>query len=296
MIVIQSFEVIILRSYEEMMDLGMNFALNCEKIRIFTLEGSLTNKNIPKDEFQDYDFSYFVTDMDYFKKSDDWLTFFGKRIIMQKPEAMELFPPELGNWFSYLMIFEDGTKIDLTLIPLNEYEAYFKNSDGLVEVLLDKDNLIQDSVIATDSMYHIQKPSFQSFDDCCNEFWMTSTYVAKGLARKEILFAVDLMNAAFRPNLLTMLRFKIGIETDFSLSTGKSDKFLKKYVSKATWNTLLSTYNMGSYQEIWEALYTSFELFRETSHFVAEALNYHYPDYDEKVSIYIDDIRNRYSY
>ena len=284
-----------MRSKEEMMELGMNFALDCEKIRLFTLEGSLTNANIPKDEFQDYDFSYFVTDMDFFKENDDWLNYFGQRIIMQKPEAMELFPPELGNWFSYLMIFEDGTKIDLTLIPLNEYEDYFKNSDGLVEVLLDKDNLIQDSIIATDSMYHIQKPSYQSFDDCCNEFWMTAAYVAKGLARKEILFAVDIMNGPFRPNLLTMLRWKVGIETDFSLSIGKSDKFLEKYVSDATWNTLLSTYDMGSYQKMWVALYTSFELFRETAHFVADELGYSYPEYDEKVSTYIDGIRRKYT-
>ncbi|MBS4201749.1 aminoglycoside 6-adenylyltransferase [Bacillus sp. FJAT-49732] len=283
-----------MRSRQEMMDLGNSFARHCDKIRLFTLEGSLTNPNIPKDEFQDYDFSYFVTDMEYFKKSDDWLDYFGKRIITQKPEAMELFPAELGNWFSYLMIFEDGTKIDLTLIPLNEYEDYFKNSDGLVEVLLDKDNLIQDPVIPSDRMYHIQKPGHQSFDDCCNEFWMTATYVAKGLARKEILFAIDMMNGPFRPNLLTMLRWKVGIETDFSLSIGKSDKFLKKYVSDTAWNTLLSTYDMSSYEKMWDALYTSIELFRETSYHIAETLGYPYPDYDEKVSSYIESIREKY--
>ncbi|MBW8351574.1 aminoglycoside 6-adenylyltransferase [Bacillus sp. IITD106] len=283
-----------MRSKQEMMDLGMNFALHCEKIRLFTLEGSLTNKNIPKDEFQDYDFSYFVTDIEFFKKSDEWLDYFGKRIMMQKPEAMELFPAELGNWFSYLMIFEDGTKMDLTLIPLDEYEDYFQNSDGLVEVLLDKDNLIKEPVIASDQKYRIQKPSNQSFDDCCNEFWFTATYVAKGLARKEILFAIDIMNGYFRPNLLTMLRWKIGIETNFSLSIGKSDKFLKKYVSDSTWSTLLSTYDMGSYEKMWDALYTSFELFRETSLHIAETLGYTYPDYDEKVSRYVDEIRQKY--
>lgn len=52
-----------------------------------------------------------------------------------------LFPSELGNWFSYLMLFDDGTKVYLTLIPINEVEEYFTNSDGLVEVLLDKDTL-----------------------------------------------------------------------------------------------------------------------------------------------------------
>ncbi|MCJ8008640.1 aminoglycoside 6-adenylyltransferase [Lederbergia wuyishanensis] len=283
-----------MRNRQEMMNLGMKFAQQNEKVRLFTLEGSLTNSNIPKDEYQDYDFSYFVTDMDFFKKSDDWLEYFGKRIMMQKPEAMELFPAELGNWFSYLMIFEDGTKIDLTLIPLEEYKDYFKNSDGLVEVLLDKDDLIQESVIPSDRSYHIQKPSSQSFDDCCNEFWFTATYVAKGLARKEILFAIDIMNGPFRPNLLTMLRWKVGIETNYSLSIGKSDKFLKKYVSDTTWDTLLSTYEMGSYEKLWDSLYTNFDLFREASRHVAERLGYTYPDYDEKVSSYIEGIRQKY--
>lgn len=283
-----------LRSRKEMMELGKNFALQCEKIRIFTLEGSLTNPNIPPDEFQDYDFTYFVTDLEAFKQNDDWLNYFGKRIILQKPEDMELYPPELGNWFSYLMIFEDGVKIDLTLVPLEEYEDYFKSSDGLVQVLLDKDQLVPGPVIPTDRKYHIQKPSERSFDDCCNEFWMSSTYVVKGLARREILFAIDIMNQVFRPTLLTMLRWKAGVETEFSLSLGKSNKFLEKYVSRATWNKLLSTYNMGSYEDMWNALDTSIELFRETSRFIAETFGYPYPDYDEKVSQYIENIMKTY--
>ncbi len=58
---------------------------------------------------------------------------------------------------------------------------------------------------------------------------------------------------------------------------------------------MLSTYNMGSYQEMWEALYTSFELFREVSHFIAETFGYRYPHYDENVSPYINKIRQRYT-
>jgi len=282
-----------MRSKEEMMQLGMDFARSHEQIRLFTLEGSLTNVNIPPDAFQDYDFSYFVTDMEFFKRRDDWLDFFGPRIILQKPEDMELFPAELGHWFSYLMIFEDGTKIDLTLIPLDEYEDYFKNSDGLVEVMLDKDNRIKQPIVATDRMYHIQKPSARSFDDCCNEFWLSATYVAKGLARQEMLFAIDTMNNVFRPNLLTMLRWKVGRDTGYALSIGKSDKFMQKYVAADTWDTLLSTYNMGSVAAMWEAFETCVELFRETAHQVAEPYNYRYPEYDAKVSPYIDRIRQK---
>ena len=126
-----------MRTEQEMMDLILTFAENDARIRVVGMEGSRTNVNVPKDRFQDYDITYIVTDMGSFIQDDGWLDYFGKRIIMQKPEAMELFPPELGNWFSYLMLFEDGNRIDLTLVPIDELELYL-HSDTLLTVLLDK--------------------------------------------------------------------------------------------------------------------------------------------------------------
>ncbi|AUZ39591.1 aminoglycoside 6-adenylyltransferase, partial [Bacillus sp. MBGLi79] len=194
-----------MRNEQEMMDMFLDFALNDERIRLVTLEGSRTNKHIRPDNFQDYDISYFVTDIESFKENDQWLEIFGKRIMMQKPEDMELFPPELGNWFSYIILFEDGNKVDLTLIPIREAEDYFANNDGLVKVLLDKDTFISYEVPPNDLQDWTKKPTAREFDDCCNEFWMVSTYVVKGLARHEILFAIDHLNEIVRPNLLRMM-------------------------------------------------------------------------------------------
>ena len=86
-----------MRSEKEMLDLFLTFAKNDERIRLVEMEGSRTNINVPKDEFQDYDISFIVTEMNSFMSNDDWLDVFGKRIIMQKPEAMDLFPPELST-------------------------------------------------------------------------------------------------------------------------------------------------------------------------------------------------------
>ncbi|MGG4497934.1 aminoglycoside 6-adenylyltransferase [Brevibacillus reuszeri] len=172
-----------MRTEHEMMKMIIDFATKDDRIRLATLEGSRTNKNIPPDAFQDYDLSYFVTDMDSFKENDHWLDQFGKRIMMQKPEDMELFPSELGNWFSYLILFEDGNKLDLTLILINEVNDYFADSDGLVEVLLDKDSRIEAEVIASDRQYWIKKPTAREFDDCCNEFWYVSTYSGSSYPR-----------------------------------------------------------------------------------------------------------------
>ncbi|AZN42362.1 aminoglycoside 6-adenylyltransferase [Paenibacillus albus] len=284
-----------MRSEQEMMKLLLDFAIDDDRIRIVMLEGSRTNKAIAPDEFQDYDISYFVTDMDAFKANDQWLSVFGKCIMMQKPEDMELFPPELGNWFSYLMLFEDGTKVDLTLIPLNEIGEYLAGSDGLAQLLLDKDALIKSEVIATDRQYWIQKPSAREFDDCCNEFWMVSTYVVKGLARKEILFAIDHLHGIARPNLLRMMAWSVGLEHGFTFSVGKNYKFIDRYLPTCDWDKLLSTYSENGYEEMWQSLFACYELFRSYAGRVSESLGYSYPDYDDAISRYTESVYRKQS-
>lgn len=279
-----------MRSEREMMDLLLGFAEEDPRIRLVTLEGSRTNPNIPRDAFQDYDISYFVTDMASFKESDAWLDRFGERLMMQKPEDMELFPPSLGNWFSYLMIFADGNKVDLTLIPLEETDAYFQKSDGLVEVLLDKDGRIRDKPVPTDRAYWLNRPTAREFDDCCNEFWFVSTYVVKGLARREVLFAADYLNGVARPNLIRMMGWRVGVEHGFTFSIGKNAKFLDRYVPAEDWQLLLSTYACNGYSEMWRSLYTCHDLFRKYARAVAERLGYAYPDYDRAITGYTDKI------
>ncbi|KAF3370660.1 hypothetical protein BXA51_17075, partial [Enterococcus faecium] len=72
-----------MRSEKEMMDLVLSLAEQDERIRIVTLEGSRANINIPKDEFQDYDITYFVSDIEPFISNDDCLNQFGNIIMMQ---------------------------------------------------------------------------------------------------------------------------------------------------------------------------------------------------------------------
>lgn len=280
-----------MRSERQMMDLALEVAARDDRVRLVTLEGSRTNANVPRDLFQDYDISYFVTDMASFKENDRWLDVFGKRLIMQKPEDMELFPPELGNWFSYLMLFEDGNRIDLTLIPLEETEDYFAKSDGLVRVLLDKDRRIEREVTPSDRQYWIRKPSSGEFDDCCNEFWWVCTYVAKGLARQEILYANDHLNGIVRPNLLRMMAWQVGTERGFTFSVGKNYKFIDRYLPGEDWEALLSTFRCQSYPDAWESLDRCCALFRKYSSAVSAALGCPYPDYDDAITGYIQRVR-----
>lgn len=274
-----------MRSEQQLFDTVLNFARADERIRMVTLEGSRTNIHIPPDEFQDYDITFFVTDPDSFTADDAWLDLFGERLIMQKPEDMELFPAQEPG-YSYLMLFTDDVKMDLTLLPVELISEYF-TWDKLVKLLLDKDGRIGSPPVPTDIDYHLQMPTARMFDDCCNEFWNTTTYVVKGLCRREILFAIDHMNEIVRKELLRMISWLVGTEQGFQFSLGKNYKFLDRYLSEELWNRLIATYRMDSYLHMWESLEACLALFREVSGEVAKRLEYTYPDYDEKISAYV---------
>lgn len=225
-----------MRSEKQVYDTILNFANMDERIRVVTLEGSRTNINIPPDDFQDYDITFFVTDMQSFINNNDWLDVFGERIILQKPEDMELFPA-VEKGFSYLMLFTDDVKIDLTLLPLELIDEYF-TWDKLVKLLLDKDNRINHPPVPTDIDYHLKKPTERMFDDCCNEFWNTTTYVVKGLCRREILFAIDHLNDIVRKELIRMISWSVGIEQGLISVWEKTINFLDGIFQKKCGNGL----------------------------------------------------------
>ena len=268
-----------------MVDLILNFARKDDRIRVVAMNGSRANPNAPRDAFQDYDIVYVVTEMDSYLANDAWLEVFGRRVIMQKPDAMELFPSEGRTRFGYLMQFEDGNRIDLTLLPLGELELYLKE-DSIIRVLLDKDGRVPALPESSDRDYWIKPPTPGMFDDCCNEFWWLSAYVAKGLARCELPYAIAHLDY-MRKQLMTMLSWQVGIEKGFDFSIGKQFKYLQQHVSDASWQRLCATWNAGSPEACGEALVGMLALFREVSKDVAQRFGYSYPDYDGKVSDYL---------
>jgi len=273
-------------------DILLEFADKDDCIRAVAMEGSRINKNAPIDIFQDYDITFFVNDMEKYKINDDWLNILGKMVIMQKPDEMPLFPPE--EWIgkckklTYLMIFEDGNKIDLKIMLISEMELYFKLfADSLCKIIFDKDNLCPLIPEPSDIDFHVKKPSEEFMDNCSNEFWWVSTYVTKGIYRNELLYVMDHLNI-IRKQLLIMISWKVGIETSFSVSVGKSYKYLDKYVSNETWEAVLKTYDCNTIDFAWDSLILCCNLFQETEKYVSKELCYKRPEYNKNVIKYIE--------
>jgi aminoglycoside 6-adenylyltransferase len=280
-----------MRDSEEMMGLFEGMAQRDERIRAMTLEGSRVNPNITPDVYQDYDLTFLVTDVKSFRASDDWLAEFGNCVFMQKPEAMSLFPPDFPEgWFSYLMIFEDGVKIDLTLVPVKDVEAYFAQ-DPLIRVLLDKDGVCTMAKAPSDEQFWVQEPSWAYFEDCCNQFWQGCHYMAKGLLRGQQLYANHMMEQVARSELLRMLGWYGGTKKGFPINCGKYDRDIPGFLTKKENEMLFATYRLDSIENGWEALRGAEDLFHIASWAVSEGKGYAYPNFEFQVRSYIETLK-----
>lgn len=280
-----------MRGENEMLDLILNIAKNDERIRAVMMNGSRANPNAPRDPFQDFDIVYFVTGVESFTRDHAWIDVFGERMILQMPDAMGDPPPEPGFTFGYLMQFMDGSRIDLTLFPVAKLPALEKDSQTIV--LLDKDGILPPFPPPSDSDYLPRPPSARQFDDCCNEFWWVSAYVAKGLWRRELTYAKGTCEEYVRPQLMKMLTWYVGVRTDFSVSPGKMGKYLKRYLEPEWWALLEKTYADAGYERSWDALFAMCDLFRAAANHVAAHFGYEYPrGDDERVSAHLRHVRH----
>ena len=169
-----------MRTDQEMLDLILQIAKKLQ-VDAVALSGSRTNQKIQTDEFQDYDVVYIVDDLDNLTSNLSWLDQFGIHLIEQHNV--------LGHRRLYLMLFEDGNRIDLTLCP-KEHMQEWVDSEASFTVLVDDKGLF-DSYSTCSQRFWIHPASETDFKKACNEFWWVSAYVVKGICRNQVIYATD---------------------------------------------------------------------------------------------------------
>lgn len=260
------------------MELILRVAGDDERIRAVYMNGSRADPNAPKDRFQDFDIVYLVRETGSFLADPGWIDVFGERLILQCPDEMDRILGEKTDFtqkFTYLMQFADGNRIDLRIAVWNFVREDYL-ADTLVIPLLDKDGVLPPAPPSSDRLYWVRKPTEDQFFCCCNEFWWVSLYAAKGLWRRELLYALDHLNLYIRPQLLRLLSWQAGESHGYSISVGKCCKYLDRYLPDQIWRRLLRTYPAAGQEEIWEALAETCRLFDDTAVKLAESLGYSY--------------------
>ena len=247
-----------------MLSLLIKIAKNL-KVKAVALSGSRTDTKAPKDEFQDYDVVYVVDDFDNLTSDLSWLNQFGKRIIEQEVT--------LDHRRLYLMLFEDGNRIDLTLCP-KEHIKEWVESEADYTVLKDEKGLFE-SYTTNPQRYWIPPATETDFEKACNEFWWVSAYVVKGICRNQLVYATDHLYGICQQELLKVLAWQVASDKG-KVDVGKNYKYLFNYLPTEKEKEFSNLLDLSSLDKITQSLFTTIQLFHQEAQILAQKMGFEY--------------------
>jgi len=266
-----------MRTEQEVIKLILDTAKSDELIRAVLMEGSRANPAVKKDDYQDYDIRFFVNDMKPFYNNPEWIyARFEKPLIMQMPEAMRY--PDGSGYFNYMMIYPDGVRIDLTF----DKDKFTDKGEPAV-ILFDKDGgngFLPLLLPRDDQFWHIKPPSPLFYYSCCNNFWWCLNNAAKGIARDELSYVMNMLNE-IRGELHDMINWYIGTQKGFNLSTGKDGKYFKNYLPPELFAQYAAAYSDSDYDNIRQSISVMCGLFHNLAVKVAEHFGFVYKQDEE---------------
>ena len=258
-----------MRTEPEILDLIFQTAKTLQ-VEAVAMSGSRTNSQAPQDEFQDYDVVYVVDDLDNLTSDLSWLDLFGKRIIEQ----------EVG--FShrrlFLMLFEDGNRIDLILCP-KDYIQEWVDSEAGFTVLEDPEHLFE-PYSPNIERYWTNLASQTDFEKACNEFWWVSAYVVKGICRNQLIYATDHLYGICQQELLKILAWQVASARG-RVEIGKNCKYLFNHLPVEKEKELSNLLDFSSLDKITQSLFDTMQLFHQEAQSLAQKMGF---DYDKEVA------------
>ena len=252
-----------------MLSLLIKIAKNL-KVKAVALSGSRTDTKAPKDEFQDYDVVYVVDDFDNLTSDLSWLDYFGKRIIEQEVV--------LDHRRLYLMLFEDGNRIDLTLCPKEHIKEWVDSEAGFT-VLEDPEHLFE-PYSQNLERYWTSPASETNFVKSCNEFWWVSAYVVKGICRKQVIYATDHLYGICQQEFLKILAWQVASDRG-KVDIGKNYKYLFQYLPAEKEKEFSNLLDFSSIEKLSQSLFATMEFFHREAQYLAKKLGF---DYDMEVA------------
>ena len=258
-----------MRAETEILDLILQTAKTIQ-VEAVAMSGSRTNPKTLKDEFQDYDVVYLVENFEELISDLSWIDQFGKCLIEQHVL--------LDRRHLYLMLFEDGNRIDLTLCP-KEHIKEWVESEADYTVLKDEKGLFE-SCTTSPQRFWTNPASALDFEKSCNEFWWVSAYVVKGICRNQLIYATDHLYGICQQELLKVLAWQVASDRG-AVDIGKNCKYLFNYLPTEKEKEFSSLLDFASLDKIIQSLFATMQLFHQEAQSLAQKMGF---DYDKEVA------------
>ena len=258
-----------MRAETEILNLILQTAKTLQ-VKAVAMSGSRTDQKVQTDEFQDYDLVYVVDDIDNLTSDLSWLDQFGKRLIEQHVQ--------LDHRHLYLMLFEDGNRIDLTLCPKDHIQEWV-DSEAEFIVLEDKKGLFE-SCSPSPQRFWIYPATETDFKNSCNEFWWVSSYVVKGICRNQLIYATDHLYGICQQEFLKILAWQVASDRG-AVDIGKNYKYIFHYLPAEKENEFSNLLDFSSLDKITQSLLATMQFFHREAQRLAQKLGF---DYDKEVA------------
>lgn len=276
----------------------VNWGEDHASIRAMLLTSTRARPDAHLDPFSDYDVILAVRTVRPFYEDRNWLEDFGRVLVVYRDPIKREHDLER---FAYITQYEDGLKIDFTLMATGILKRLAEEStlpdelDVGYVVLLDKDGLTTSLEPPTYKAYIPSRPDENTFLTVIEEFFHETTYVAKLLWRDEIMPAKYSLDYVMKQVYLRpMLEWYMQLDNNWAIKPGALGKGMKKRIELELLSELVSTYAGPGLEDNWNALFRSIDLYRKIAIDVGDHLAYEYPvDLDKRVVSYLEGVRQR---
>ena len=253
-----------MRTEPEILDLIFQTAKTLQ-VEAVAMSGSRTDTKASKDEFQDYDVVYVVDNLDELITDLSWLCQFGKRILEQEVR--------LGNLRLFLMLFEDGNRIDLTLCSKVHIKEWIESEANFIVLEDPKGLFVPHS--PTPQRYWTSPANAIEFEKACNEFWWVSAYVVKGIYRNQLIYATDHLYGICQQELLKVLSWQVASDRG-TVDIGKNYKYLFQYLPTEKEKEFSALLDFSSVEKLTQSLFATMQLFHREAQILAQKMGFAY--------------------
>lgn len=261
---------------EEMFERFIAWANLNQNIRLALVWGSRTRKINPADEWSNLDLVIVTNNPDEILLSNDWLGNIGIPKITYLENT-------LGNSKERRVLFDNGLDIDFPVFSCQRFKEILNSPEILailnrgMRILFDKDNLIADLKVSNQYIPSQSLPNQEEFTNLINAFWYHSVWAAKKLRRGELLQAKWACDVWIKHLLIELIKWQTYCKKGQNYDTWHGYRFFERWVDPTILTKMQNVYAHYEKEDIWDALFSTMNLFREISKETALLLKYQYP-------------------
>ncbi len=264
--------------YENIINNLIKYGETSELIKAEVLIGSQSRQSNCADEYSDMDVILFVSDIDFFINSDEWIKFLGKYYI-------SFVEKTVSGGMERRVFFENAMDADFIFLQADDMSRIDELSEIVsraYKILLDKTNFtdIIRRVAKSDKTFSV--PSESEFQNLISEFWFHVIWAAKKVMRGELWAAITCVDSFMKEKLLKMIEYYSHALHGVDYDTWHSGRFIEHWAEPWVVKEFKDIYAGYFDKDIMKAISATMNLFRKMSVETADKWDYQYPVISDK--------------